>query len=154
MHVNLRARVRSFVWLALFVVLASSSACKQRCLKAANCIRTCDCLNDETDQRLSCPVAFRCEGETGTCEDAYDQDSCEKICADYAATARCGVARCASDAECTKLLSCPNLDAQGNPNGQFRDCTFSFVCELDKAESCDPASTLPDAELCASCPPP
>lgn len=144
----------AFVVIAVAASSTTLTSCEQRCEKAANCLRKCDCLNSETNQQLSCPIAFRCEGDTGTCEDAYNNFSCEQICADYAATARCGVARCATDDECTRVLSCANVDANGQPNGQFRDCTFTFACELDKGESCEPASSSADAVLCAACPQP
>lgn len=134
-----------------FVVAAFSglSACKQACERAENCVRSCPCLNSETDQRLDCAIAFRCEGATQTCEDAFAEFTCDQICADFAANARCGVERCLSDADCVKVLSCPLLDQNGQATGQFLDCTLPFACELDQGSTCEPLSTLDDANLCA-----
>ena len=126
-----------------------SVGCKRPCEKAANCIRSCECLNEITDNRLDCDVAFRCDGKTETCEEAFDSFSCENICAEYAANARCGVERCLSDVDCLKEISCPVLDNNRQPTGQFFDCTLGFLCEADKGESCEPRSTFDDATLCA-----
>lgn len=129
--------------------LLGSAGCKRPCEKAENCIRSCECLNEITDNRLDCDIGFRCDGSTKTCEEAFDAFSCEQICAEYAATARCGVERCLSDADCVKVVSCPVFDGNGQPNGQFFDCTLGFLCEADKGESCEPRSTVDDATLCA-----
>jgi hypothetical protein len=140
----------AFVLLTLLAALTSST-CSRPCEDAENCIRKCPCLNENTDQRVDCSIAFRCEGESQTCESAFDSFSCDQICADYAATARCGVARCLSDADCEKTVSCPLVDASGQPTGQFQDCTLNFACELDKGESCEPASSSDDVTLCNIC---
>lgn len=139
--------------LLLGLTLSSSltlAGCSRPCEEAANCLRTVDCLNTETDNRVPCTIAFRCEGKTQTCEEAFSGFSDGQICADYAARARCGVARCRSDDDCSRLISCPILDANNAPTGQFRDCSFAFACELDEQESCEPASSVDDATLCNS----
>lgn len=125
------------------------SACKRACESPANCVRTCSCLNEETNLRLDCDVAFRCEGDTQACEPAHDEKSCDELCADYAGNGRCGVQRCVSDAECSRSLSCPLVDANGTPTGQFADCAIQFACE-QAFESCDPRATVDDASLCAN----
>lgn len=137
--------------LLLFAAAVTSTACPRKCETAENCIKSCDCLNGKTDQKLACPIAYRCEGATSTCEEAFDSLSCDEQCATYAAEARCGVARCKTDADCVKTVSCPLTDANGTPTGQFQDCTLNFVCELNKGESCDPASTADDVTFCAAC---
>ncbi len=139
------------LWVVPLLVALASSSCPRPCEEAANCKRKCECLNDDTDQRVDCQIAFRCEGATETCEDAFSSFSCEDICAEYAANARCGVARCRTDADCTKTLSCPLADNTGTPTGQFRDCTINFACELDQGESCEPASGVDDVTFCQAC---
>jgi hypothetical protein len=131
------------------VALSAFLGCKRPCEKAANCIRSCECLNEITDNRIDCDIGFRCDGATETCEEAFDSFSCEDICAEYAAKARCGVERCLSDVDCVRVVSCPVVDGNGQPNGQFFDCTLGFLCEADKGESCEPRSTVDDATLCA-----
>ncbi len=133
---------------AFIVVAVAAGSCKRPCDTARNCIRTCECVNENTNQQLDCSVGFRCEGDTSTCEDLHDTQSCDDVCNEYAARARCGVFRCLEDAECTRVLSCPLADANGAPNGQFAECTVGFACEQDFG-SCEPASSLSDEVLCA-----
>jgi hypothetical protein len=143
----------------LFLVVAVSWAtvvavgllpgCKRPCESSGNCVRTCECLNNQTNQRIDCSLAFRCEGDTQVCEDAHDDMSCEDLCADYAGTGRCGVERCASDLECQKAISCPIFDGNGQPTGQFFDCTLNFRCQPD-FEACQPRSTVANEALCAN----
>ncbi len=125
------------------------AGCTRPCESSANCVRTCNCLNENTNLRLDCSVAFRCEGDTRSCEPAHDEKSCDDVCADYAASGRCGVERCASDAECEKTIACPLVDVNGTPTGQFADCTLGFRCQPE-FEACQPRSTASDAALCAN----
>ena len=124
-----------------------AEGCKRPCETNANCVRTCPCLNENTNQRLNCSVGYRCEGDTGSCEDLHDSQSCDDLCDEYAASARCGVNRCLSDGECTRVLSCPIFDAEGTATGTFFDCTIPFACD-QAVSSCDVASSASDTELC------
>lgn len=131
------------------LVAVWSAGCERPCSSSANCVRTCDCLNELTNTRLECSVAYRCDGAERVCEDAHNTDSCDDLCADYAANARCGVERCANDAECQKTIECPLLDQNGNQTGQFATCTLNFRCQPE-FEACQPRSTADDAALCAN----
>ena len=138
-----------FIAFFAVVVAACVGACERPCNNSRSCVRTCECLNENTNQQLDCSVGFRCEGDTSTCESLHDTQSCDEICAEYAVRARCGVFRCLEDAECTRNISCPLADANGAPTGRFADCSVQFACEQDFG-SCEPASTLSDADLCAN----
>ena len=136
--------------LPLFVV----GGCKRPCETEQNCKRTCSCLNTQTNTRDDCTIAYKCDGAELVCEDAYDTQSCDEMCAQYAARALCGTERCASDADCGKIVQCPCLDAQGQPNGLEYQCNIGFTCELD-VEVCEAASTASDLQLCGTfCPAP
>lgn len=137
------------ILLTLVAIAALWGACTRPCDSSANCVRTCSCLNEDTNFRLDCSIAFRCEDETRSCEPGYDEKSCDEVCAEYAGTGRCGVERCGSDADCVKIISCPLVDANGTPNGQFADCTLGFRCQPE-FEACQPRSTASDAEMCAN----
>jgi hypothetical protein len=131
------------------IAALQAAACTRPCESSANCVRTCSCLNETTNLRLDCSVAFRCEGDTRSCEAAHDEKSCDEVCAEYAGSGRCGVERCGSDAECVKTIACPLVDVNGTPTGQFADCTLGFRCQPE-FEACQPRSTASDAELCAN----
>jgi hypothetical protein len=137
------------VFAALVASVVPTSSCKRACETAANCRRTCECLNTETDRRNECTVAFRCEGDTETCEDALDEMTCDQQCADYEANALCGVARCLSDSDCTRELECEFLGANGQPTGQKQACTVTFGCD-QALQACAVRSIASDAELCAA----
>jgi hypothetical protein len=147
------SRPRVFVVVVALVAwswtLATVSGCKRACETASNCRRTCECLNTETDRRNECTIAFRCEGDTESCEDAFDTMSCDQQCADYEANALCGVARCLSDNDCTRDLECDLVDLNGQPTGQKRACTVAFGCD-QALQACAVRSIASDAELCAA----
>jgi hypothetical protein len=146
---------RSMRGVGLWVVLVgvgllsslATTGCARPCTSSANCVRTCDCLNSETNTRQDCSVAFRCDGAERVCEAAHESKSCDEICAEYAGNARCGVERCANDAECAKTIECPLIDQNGNATGQFATCTLGFRCQAD-FEACQPRSTAQEADLC------
>ena len=141
-----------FIAFALICVGVVVEGCKRPCESNANCVRTCPCLNENTNQRLNCSVGYRCEGDTASCEDLHDTQSCDELCAEFAANARCGVNRCLVDDECTRVMSCPLFNADGTANGQFFDCTVRFACD-QAASSCDVASSASDTTLCTEvCP--
>jgi hypothetical protein len=142
-----RAPVVVVLGCLLSLVALTSSSCKRACETASNCRRTCDCLNTETDRRNDCTIAFRCEGETETCEDAFDTMSCDQQCADYEANALCGVARCLVDEDCTRDLECELVDLNGQPTGQKQACTVTFACD-QALQACAVRSIAADAELC------
>ena len=151
MH-SMRSMRPLLVVAAVLVALAACGllpGCKRPCETAANCVRTCECLNNQTNQRLDCSLAFRCEGDTQVCEDAHDELSCDQLCDEYAGAGRCGVERCGSDLECQKVISCPFFDGNGQPSGQFFDCTLNFRCQPD-FEACQPRSTATVEALCAN----
>ncbi len=125
-----------------------ATACPRPCESSANCVRTCSCLNERTDIRQDCSIAFRCEGDTRRCEAAVDEQSCNDICGAYA-DGRCGVERCLTDADCVKVIACPTLDLNGAPTGLTTDCTLSFRCQPEY-EACQPRSTASIAALCAN----
>jgi hypothetical protein len=144
-----RSPVVVVIMLSLWLpFLAMSSSCRRACDTAQNCRRTCDCLNTATDTRNECSLAFVCEGAENLCEEAYDTMSCDEICADYQANALCGVARCRSDADCTRRLECDVVDLNGAPTGQKRACEIPFTCDV-AAAACDVGSIASDAELCS-----
>jgi hypothetical protein len=128
--------------------LGITGGCKRACETASNCRRTCECLNRTTDRRNECTVAFRCEGDTETCEPAFDEMACDQLCADYDANALCGVARCLSDADCTRDLACDLVDFNGQPTGQQQACTVPFACD-QTLQACAVRSIATDAQLCA-----
>jgi hypothetical protein len=147
--------MRSDAVRAVVVVILALSAggallggCQRPCETSDNCKRTCECVDGQTSVRSNCTMAFRCEGETQVCEADYDGLSCDDMCAQYAARAECGFERCEADAECTKQLTCPILDAQGNPTSLAHDCTLTFICDQNQ-KLCEAASTQSDAQLCA-----
>lgn len=92
-------------------------------------------------------MAFRCDAVDQFCEADFDNLSCDQICEKYAATATCGFERCSVDADCVKRLTCPVLDASGNPTTLSFDCTLSFLCD-QTAELCEAASTRPPEVMC------
>ena len=94
-------------------------------------------------------MAYRCEVDVLTCDDAYDTDSCDKLCNDYFANGLCGVSRCSADAECGRTLECDILDLNGAPTGQKKACTVSFACE-QTTQSCAIRSIASDSDLCAN----
>jgi hypothetical protein len=140
-----RVVVAALVFLVPWVVLSSS--CRRACQTSENCRRSCDCLNTATDTRNECSLAFVCEGAEGLCEEAYDTMSCDEMCADYHANALCGVARCRSDADCTRRVECDVLGPSGAPTGQKRGCEVLFACDIE-ASACDVGSLASEAELC------
>jgi len=142
----MRMRSAAVVVVVVVAALAAGTSCQRPCETQDNCKRTCDCVNDQTQVRESCTMAFRCEADTQVCEGDFDNLSCNDICLQYDAHHLCGLERCAADAECGKVISCPVLDANGQPVGT-RTCTLSFVCDQDN-KVCDPASTASDAQLC------
>jgi hypothetical protein len=137
------------VLFALAIALCALAAvgCRRPCESAANCKRTCSCLNRTTQARAECTMAFRCETADGYCETDFDELSCNEICARYDATATCGFQRCLVDAECVRRLTCPVLDGDGNPTTLNFDCTLNFVCDQDR-ELCEVASTLSPEQMC------
>ncbi|HEY1099837.1 MAG TPA: hypothetical protein VGF99_12960 [Myxococcota bacterium] len=143
--------MRSLLLAVVLIVVAvvAGSGCKRSCQSNANCVRTCPCLNELTNQRLDCSVGYRCEGDTQTCEDLLETQTCDEMCQQFAANARCGVNRCLSDAECLRNISCPLFDADGVETGQFRTCTLPFVCDQEFG-ACEVASSASDSELCST----
>ncbi len=141
-------RSLSVIVVALVAVFTAVSVggCRRPCNSSENCVRTCDCLNGLTNQRLSCAIGYRCEGDERVCEEAHDMP-CEEQCALYAANQRCGVERCLSDLECQKVISCPLFDQNGQATGAFQDCTLNFRCQPE-FEACQPRSTALDIDLC------
>ncbi len=152
-----RARLRSIgagrvlLLTTSFAALLAAAGCPRPCESSANCKRTCQCIDAQTQVRNDCTLAFRCEGATQTCEDDFSGLSCDDICGRFAARGECGFERCAADAECTKHLSCPVLGADGNPVAdQHFDCTLTFVCDQDQG-LCEVASTASVDQMCAVC---
>ena len=143
--------LRKLLVVTCLVVVAAVPlpSCKRACETAFHCKRTCDCLNPETDVRQECTLAFRCEGSSESCEEAYTSMNCTEMCNTYLLEGSCGVQRCLSNDECTRVVTCPILDANGQPSALTRDCTVSFACQQELS-ACQPDSTLPDAQLCAS----
>ena len=136
---------------ACFLALAMSTAgCKRACETSDNCKRTCSCVNAQTNSRLDCTLAIRCDGKEGVCESDYDGLSCNDMCTQYAAKNECGFERCNANEECTKQLTCPLKDANGNPTASQFDCTLAFACDQDQ-HLCEVASTAPVDQLCAVC---
>ncbi len=133
-------------------LVASSVACRRPCDNEQHCKRTCECLDASNDTRLDCTIAFRCEADERVCEGTYDTMPCDELCTTYAARALCGTQRCASNANCEKVLSCPVLDADGNPvePAQQFTCTRTFACDLE-LEVCDAEITQSDEAHCAFC---
>jgi hypothetical protein len=144
--------LRGILSLAVLGAIAIVPACKRPCDTVEHCKRTCSCLDSTTDTRQDCTIAFRCEGETKVCEDDYDSMSCDDLCATYAARALCGTQRCSANEECKKVVSCPVLDANGQPvePAQSFTCTRTFACDQTLAV-CDAAITQSDEEHCAFC---
>lgn len=127
--------------------VASGSACKRACETAENCVRTCECVDATTDTRLDCTMGFRCESVDLVCEAAYDELPCEEVCAQYAAVGDCGFQRCNVDADCVRNLTCPVVNAQGQPTGQFFPCTIPFICDQSRG-LCASGSELPKDQQC------
>ncbi|HEY4219994.1 MAG TPA: hypothetical protein VGO62_01600, partial [Myxococcota bacterium] len=136
-------------WAALAVV-ALTASCPRPCESSDNCKRTCSCINAITHSRVDCPIAFRCDSESATCENDYANLSCDDICTQFAKHDECGFERCAVDADCTKNLSCPVLDQNGNATDQQFQCTLTFACDEQK-KLCDVNSTLGTDALCDVC---
>lgn len=143
---------RAFFLLAALTSLSLSLSCRRPCETEQHCKRTCECLDNATDTRLDCTIAFRCEGEDKVCESTYDSMACDELCSTYAARAMCGTQRCASNANCEKVVSCPVLDADGQPvePAQTFSCTRTFECDLT-LEVCDAEITQSDEAHCAFC---
>lgn len=143
---------RVFPLLAALTLVALMGACKRPCESEQHCKRTCECLDSSTDTRLDCTIAFRCEGETQVCEDPYDTMACDELCSTYAARAMCGTQRCSANADCEKVVSCPVLDADGNPvqPAQSFTCTRTFECD-PTLEVCGAEITQSDEAHCAFC---
>jgi hypothetical protein len=137
-------------WLVLLCALTTAGlqGCPRPCESSTNCVRTCSCLNERTDIREDCSIAYRCEGDTRRCEAAHDEQSCDELCGAYA-DGRCGVERCLSDADCVKVIACPIFDVNGAPTGLTTDCTLGFRCQPEH-EACQPRSTASVAALCAN----
>jgi hypothetical protein len=148
-----RARVGSnrmrLLLVVTMLICGLPLGCKRPCESALNCKRTCSCLNTQTNRRNDCTVAFKCDGAEQVCEEAFDTMKCDDLCAQYAARALCGTERCASDADCVKILECDCRGQDGNPNGRKYECTRSFLCDVN-TEVCEPLSTRSDAEICAA----
>ena len=141
--------------LLLFAVVAATllpASCRRPCDTEQHCKRTCECLDNATDTRLDCTIAFRCEGENKVCEATYDTMACDELCSTYAARAMCGTQRCSSNANCEKVVSCPVLDADGQPvePAQSFTCTRTFGCD-PTLEVCDAELTASDEAHCAFC---
>lgn len=143
---------RALPLLALLAFGLALASCKRPCESVEHCKRTCECLDNATDTRLDCTIAFRCEGETQVCESSYDSMACDELCATYAARAMCGTQRCSSNADCEKVVSCPVLDADGQPvePAQSFTCTRTFECDLT-LEVCGADITQSDEAHCAFC---
>ena len=140
--------VAVFAVLVVGIVVLGGGTCKRACETADNCKRTCQCTNAVTDAAFPCTIAFRCNGADQVCEDDFDTLSCTDVCKQY--HDNCGTERCNDDKECTKSLSCPLRDAQGNPTASLYDCTLCFTC--DQTQSiCAPASTASNDQLCLQC---
>jgi hypothetical protein len=139
----------------IFIALAASlfgglSGCKRPCESQSNCERTCTCVNSDTQASFDCTIAYLCDGSTATCENDYSNQSCNDMCNQYAAHGECGFERCNADADCTKDLTCPKLDANGQPTTLNFDCKLTFAC--DQAQHlCAAASTQSQDQLCATC---
>jgi hypothetical protein len=129
------------------LLLLSGGACPRECLDNTQCLRSCDCVNRTTDLRTSCTMGFICTADE-VCEGAYQDMSCDEMCGRYQANNQCGRDRCSSNEQCTRFASCSLLNEQGAPTGQVIDCKYEFGCDVQDSETCDPRSTLQDAQLC------
>ena len=143
---------RALLLLAASLLTLASASCKRPCETQEHCKRTCECLDSSNDTRLDCTIAFRCEAEARVCEADYDTMACDDLCSTYAARALCGTQRCGSNADCEKVVSCPVLDANGQPvePAQSFTCTRTFECDLT-LEVCDAEITQSDEAHCAFC---
>lgn len=146
------AMARVLLLLAVAAPLLLSASCRRPCETEQHCKRTCECLDNANDTRLDCTIAFRCEGADKVCESSYDSMACDELCSTYAARAMCGTQRCASNADCEKVVSCPVLDAEGQPvePAQSFTCTRTFECDVT-LEVCDAELTESDEAHCAFC---
>jgi hypothetical protein len=145
--------MRLLVVIALVAAALSSVACKRPCVSAAQCKRTCECTNEDTDDTEKCTVGFLCEvpegSAEGTCEDEYESLQCPEFCAKFAANGVCGTNRCTANSDCERTMSCDCLDAQGNVAGTKFDCTVAFECDGGD-RVCSAGFTNTDQQLCAT----
>lgn len=141
------------VLLVLALAACASAGCRRPCETAENCKRTCECIDSTTESRLQCTVAFRCESAELVCESDHESLACADVCGQYAAIGRCGFQRCANNAECAKKITCPVLNADGQPNGLNFTCDLTFACDQELG-LCQPGSEFPQEQLCLACPQP
>ena len=131
--------------------LVVTTSCARPCESSANCQRECDCINAaHNNDRFTCPMEFRCEGATQTCEDAYASMSCNTLCATYGARNSCNLTRCLSDNECLRDVTCPVLDATNQPTGAAFNCQLPFTCDVT-INACDAGFSANDAAVCDVC---
>jgi hypothetical protein len=125
------------------------AGCTRQCQDPSNCIRTCDCIDDSANgRRISCPMAFQCNVDEGTCDPEYATRSCDDICQTFASRDVCGGRICRNERDCDRPVLCTTKDAQGAVVSAF-DCAPVFECDLNVGV-CEAAASLSEAEICAS----
>ena len=142
-----------FPFAAAFLAALATAGCQRPCETADNCKRTCDCIDSTTESRLQCTMAFRCESADLVCESDYDALACVDVCGQYAAIGKCGFQRCSNNAECAKKITCPVLNAEGQPTSLNFTCDLTFACDQE-LQLCQAGSELPQDQLCRACPVP
>ena len=143
----------AIVVVATAVVVAAlglGAGCHRPCENSLNCERTCSCVNGNTGAALDCTMAYLCDGKDRICEADFDNQTCDEMCNQYAAHDLCGLERCNVDDDCTKNLSCPILDENGQPTATNFDCTLTFACDPDQ-HLCPAASTATQDQQCVIC---
>lgn len=104
------------------LAIAGGLSCSKRCETAEGCKRSCQCADDESGTNYACAMVFNCDQENSTCMPGHDQ-SCEEICAQYAATRSCG-RQCTSDEHCMVRCTC-----QTTEGSLPFSCSHPFACD-------------------------